>query len=324
MPQGFQIGPFMIRFYALFIIAGALLGAWLAAKLAEKDGQNGESVWDMLPWLLIAGIIGARLWHVFTPSASNAAMGITTENYLKHPLQILEIWKGGLGIPGGVVGGVIAAMIYCTIKKMHFGQWADFFAPGLLVAQAIGRWGNFFNQELYGGPSDLPWAIKIAPEYRLPGFSQIERYHPLFLYEFVLNLIAAGILVLLSAANRKKKFLFKGDIFLLYLVLYPTIRFFLEFLRLDPSPVNGYNINQTTMGVVAVLAILALIIRHLIKKPMDPSLETEGVDVSDIPFVESENLDDNAFYELNEEALEAASAEELQSEVEEIDLLDEE
>lgn len=321
MPQGIQIGPFLIRFYALFIIAGALIGAWLAAKLARQDGQNPETIWDLLPWLLLAGIVGARIWHILTPSASNAAMGITTENYFKHPLQMLEIWKGGLGIPGGVIGGAIAMAAYCLKKKLHFWQWADFFAPGLLVAQGIGRWGNFFNQELYGSPSNLPWAIKIAPEYRLPGFEAVERFHPLFLYEFILNLAAAGILLLIHRADRKKKFLFKGDLLLIYLVFYPAIRFGLEFLRLDPSAVGGYNINQTSMGFVAVFAVLALILRHLLKRPQNDELETLGIEVTNmkpaVPIKEEEPFD-----EANGYGLEEPSERELNEELDELSKLE--
>jgi phosphatidylglycerol:prolipoprotein diacylglycerol transferase len=262
MPQGFNIGPLTIRFYAIIIIFGAILGSWLAARLAKRAGRNPEIILDILPWLLIGGILGARLWHVFTPSASNQAMGITTENYLRNPIEILKIWKGGLGIPGGVIGGALALIIYCKSKKLHFLEWADYIAPGLLIGQAIGRWGNFVNQEVYGGPSNLPWAITIDPPYRMPGFEQVAKYHPLFLYESLLNFLAAGLLVLINRKWRKK--LFTGDLFLIYLVLYPTIRFLLEFLRLDPSPVAGININQTSMLVVLVLAVLLLVLRHTI------------------------------------------------------------
>ncbi|HOZ38423.1 MAG TPA: prolipoprotein diacylglyceryl transferase [Anaerolineaceae bacterium] len=262
MPQGFNIGPLTIRFYAIIIITGAILGSWLAARLAKRAGRNPEVILDILPWLLIGGIIGARLWHVFTPSASNQAMGITTENYLRNPIEILKIWKGGLGIPGGVIGGALTLIIYCKAKKLNFLEWADYIAPGLLIGQAVGRWGNFVNQEVYGGPSNLPWAITIDPAYRMPGFEQVAKYHPLFLYESLLNLLAAGLLVLINRKWRKK--LFTGDLFLLYLVLYPTIRFFLEFLRLDPSPVAGININQTSMLVVLIIAVLLLILRHTV------------------------------------------------------------
>jgi len=262
MPQFFNIGPLTIRFYAIIIIFGAILGAWLAARLAKRAGRNPEIILDILPWLLIGGIIGARLWHIFTPSASNQAMGITTENYLRNPIEMFKIWKGGLGIPGGVIGGAVALIIYCKAKKLSFLEWADYIAPGLLIGQAIGRWGNFVNQEVYGSPSNLPWAITIDPPYRMPGFEQIAKYHPLFLYESLLNFLAAGLLVLINRKWRKK--LFTGDLFLLYLVLYPTIRFFLEFLRLDPSPVAGININQTSMLVVLIIAALLLVLRHTV------------------------------------------------------------
>lgn len=281
MPQGFQIGPLTIRYYALIILAGALLGAWLASVEAKRRGKDGNLVWDILPWLLVGGIIGARLWHVFTPSASNVAMGLTTKYYLTHPLQILMIWNGGLGIPGAVIGGALALWIYCRATKQKFLEWADIIAPGLLIGQAIGRWGNFINQELYGSPSNLPWAITIDPRYRLPGFETVAKYHPLFLYESVLNLLAAGILLYVGRKYKSK--LYRGDIFLLYLVLYPVIRFALEYLRLDPSPVAGININQTVMGIVAVFSITILIIRHTIRRPKDvQELETEGIDISDM------------------------------------------
>ena len=281
MPQGFQIGPLTIRYYALIILAGALLGAWLASVEAKRRGKDGNLVWDILPWLLVGGIIGARLWHVFTPSASNVAMGLTTKYYLTHPLQILMIWNGGLGIPGAVIGGALALWIYCRATKQKFLEWADIIAPGLLIGQAIGRWGNFINQELYGSPSNLPWAITIDPRYRLPGFETVAKYHPLFLYESVLNLLAAGILLYVGRKYKNK--LYRGDIFLLYLVLYPVIRFALEYLRLDPSPVAGININQTVMGIVVVFSITILIIRHTIRRPKDvQELETEGIDISEM------------------------------------------
>lgn len=290
MIQGFNIGPLTIRFYALIILAGALFAAWLTSVNARHFGRDGEKTWDLLPILLVFGIIGARLWHVFTPSASNAAAGITTAFYLANPIEILKTWQGGLGIPGAVIGGLIGLLIYTLFSKQSFAEWSDFAAPGLLFAQAIGRWGNFINQELYGGPSNLPWAIKIDPAYRLKGFESVERYHPLFLYESLLNIF--GGLFLLYAARKWREKLYKGDLFLMYLVIYPMIRFFMEFLRLDPSPVAGININQTIMGIVALLSALYLLYRHYGRAPKAGHYEyedEEGIEITSItsPVVET-------------------------------------
>jgi phosphatidylglycerol:prolipoprotein diacylglycerol transferase len=287
MPQGIQIGPVMIRYYALIILAGAMVAAWLATQEAKRRGKDPEMVWDMLPWLLIGGIIGARLWHVLTPSSSNAAMGLTTQYYFQNPLEILKIWKGGLGIFGGIIGGAVALAIYCRANKQNFFEWTDIIVPGLLIAQAIGRWGNFVNQEVYGPPSDLPWAIYIDPAHRLPGFETVERYHPLFLYESLLTLL--GGLLLLYIARKYKDKLFIGDLFLMYLVYYPLIRFGLEFIRLDPSAVGTININQTVMLIVGILALLILVLRHTVWLPKAVrEVQTEGIDVSEMKLVEPE------------------------------------
>ena len=335
MPQGFNIGPLTIRFYAILIILGAIAGAWLAARQAKKHGEDSEIVLDLLPWLLIGGIIGARLWHVFTPSASNIAQGVTTENYLKNPIEILKMWKGGLGIPGGVIGGALALIIYTKARKLSFWQWADFIAPGLLIGQAIGRWGNFVNQEVYGRPSNLPWAITIDPQYRIRGFEFVEKYHPLFLYESLLNLLGAGVLLWVDRKFKDK--LFKGDIFFGYLIWYSTVRFALEFLRLDPSPVNGINVNQTSMLVVGVLAVIVLVLRHTIwsgklkeKELADQESklalkEEEILAEDDLVDEELESLSDEAetastedLEEVSEELAELAAEEELLEESEEL------
>ncbi len=260
MPTGFQIGPLFVHYYGLIIMIGALAGAWLADRLASKRGLEDELIWDALPWLLIAGIIGARIWHILTPSASNVAMGLTTKYYLSHPLDMLSIWNGGLGIPGGVMGGVLALYLFVRKRKVSFPVVLDVLAPGLILAQAIGRWGNFVNQELYGAPSDLPWAIAIDPVHRLPGFEQFTHFHPLFLYESLLNVAIAGIL--LYVGSRFKNVLKDGDVFLMYMVAYPMVRFSLEYLRLDVSNVGGINANQTLMAVIALVSIGALIWRH--------------------------------------------------------------
>ena len=286
MSQGITIfGNLTIHYYGIIIMTGAILAAVLAGRLAKKNGMDPEVIWDLLPWVLIAGIIGARLWHVFTPSASSLING--KNPYLIYPLEALKIWKGGLGIPGGVIGGALALLIYCKVKKFSFGQWADVIAPGLALAQAIGRWGNFVNQEIYGLPSNLPWAIYIEPAYRLPGFESVSHYHPTFLYESIWNLLNMGLLLILI--KRFKNKWKNGDIFLVYLMIYAVGRFVLEFVRIDYSPIAGMNINQTLMAVVFVFAAFLFFLHRLKKSP-----EADTADSTDIVEAKQETLKSDA------------------------------
>lgn len=238
----------------------AVAAAVLAERQARRRGMDSELVWDGLIWVLIGGILGARLWHILTPPPSMVEQGITTLYYLTHPLDALAIWRGGLGIPGAVIGGGIALYLFTRKRGENFGEWADIVAPGLALAQAIGRLGNFVNQELYGRPTDLPWAIYIDPQNRLPEFRDQSHFHPLFLYEALWNLFNMALLLWLG--RRYSDRLIPGDIFLVYLIIYPLGRFLLEFLRLDSSLVVGINANQTLMLVVGLAAAALLIWRH--------------------------------------------------------------
>jgi phosphatidylglycerol:prolipoprotein diacylglycerol transferase len=265
-PTGIIIGGVEIfAYYGIIITFGALCAAALAAREARRRGQNMDLVWDGLIWLLIGGIIGARLWHVFTPPPSLVAEGQDTWFYLTHPLDLVMTRKGGLGIPGGVIGGGLALFLFTRRHKLNFGIWADIAAPALALGQAIGRWGNYINQELYGAPTNLPWRIFISPANRLPGYENVAYYHPLFLYESLWNF--ANFLLLMWLSRKHSAKLLPGDIFLVYLVVYPFGRFMLEFLRLDPSMVGGININQTIMLVVGVLAAATLTWRHVRRRP---------------------------------------------------------
>ncbi len=251
---------FTIYYYGIILMTGAMVGGLLAQKEAIRRGHNSEIIWDLLIWLIISGIGGARLWHVFTPSPSLIAQGIDTYYYLTHPLDLLNLRRGGLGIPGAVIGGAIALLFFARKYKLYFVEWVDIIAPGLALGQAVGRWGNYFNQELYGAPTNLPWKIFIEPAHRLPGFADKEYFHPLFLYESLWNLANMALLIWLTRRFADK--LKTGDIFLVYLIVYPVGRFLLDFLRLDASQLGGVNANQTFMAVVAVLASLLLIWRH--------------------------------------------------------------
>lgn len=257
---GIHLGPLYLRFYGIILMSGAVAGAYLADRLAQRRKLNVDFLWDSLFWIIAAGILGARLWHVLTPPPSMVEAGITTQYYLTHPLEALAVWRGGLGIPGAVIGGVLALYYMCKRHKQNFLEWVDVIAPALALGQAIGRWGNFVNQELYGAPTDLPWAVTIAPANRLPEFADQATYHPIFLYESLWSLGTVFLLVWLIRAYGDK--LKDGDVFLVYLMAYPIIRILLDFLRLDASEVAGVNANQTLMAIVLVLAAGTLIYRH--------------------------------------------------------------
>lgn len=258
--EAILIFGFPIYYYGLIIMVGVIASANLAAREAERRGMNAEFLLDSLIWVVIFGIIGARVWHILTPSPSLVAQGITTKYYLTHPLDALNIRSGGLGIPGAVLGGLGAFYVFARRKGEGFLPWIDVIAPALPLGQAIGRWGNFVNQELYGSPSDLPWAITIAPENRLPQFADVARYHPIFLYESLWSL--GTVVFLLWLAQKHAGKLLPGDLFLAYMITYPIIRILLDFLRLDASEVGGVNANQTFMAVVLVSAAGMLMFRH--------------------------------------------------------------
>jgi phosphatidylglycerol---prolipoprotein diacylglyceryl transferase len=240
-----------IYFYGILITLGVIAAVLLASVEAKRRGFNQDYLWDALFWVVLAGIVGARLWHIFTPPPSMVEQGITTKYYLTHPLEAFNIRSGGLGIPGAVIGGAIALWFYCRKKKISFLTWADIIAPGVALAQAIGRWGNFFNQEVYGLPTNLPWKIYIDPLHRVSGFENYEYFHPLFLYESLWNLL--NMAVLLIVGRRFEKWLKPGDLFYFYVISYSVGRFALEFLRIDSAQVGGINFNQTFMVVIAIV-----------------------------------------------------------------------
>lgn len=245
-----QIGPIAIYWYGVLIVSGALAAAWLAARQAQREGDDPEHVWNALLLCLFLGVIGGRLYHVAS----------SLPYYMAHPAEILGLRMQGFGIYGAVAGGALGLWIYCRWQKLSFWRWADYAAPGVALAQAIGRWGNFFNQELYGYPTNLPWGIYIAPENRLRGFEQYERFHPTFLYESLWNLAAFGLLLFLSRKARKR--LMTGDLFLLYGVLYALGRFFVEFQRPDAWKIGGVPTAQwVAIGIVFLFGSI-LIYRH--------------------------------------------------------------
>jgi phosphatidylglycerol:prolipoprotein diacylglycerol transferase len=252
-PTGIWIGTVeIITYYGIILMLGALAGAWMAEREARRRGLNSELVWDGLIWVLIGGVVGARLWHVFTPPPSMVAAGYTTSFYLTHPLDLINTRLGGLGIPGAIIGGGLALYWFCRRRHFSFALWADIAAPGVALGQAIGRWGNYVNQEVYGARTDLPWGIYIEREGA--------KFHPLFFYESVWNL--ANMVLLLWLGRRYPDRLKEGDLLLVYMITYPVGRFMLEFLRLDSALVNGININQAIAAIVALIGAGLLFWRH--------------------------------------------------------------
>lgn len=261
-------GVEIFAYYGIIITFGAIMAAVLANREARRRGEKAELVWDGLIWVLIGGIIGARLWHVFTPPPSLVETGKDTWFYLTHPLDMLWTRQGGLGIPGAVIGGALALLWFSHRHKLNFALWADIAAPGVALAQAIGRWGNFINQEVYGLPTSLPWKIHIDPIYRVTKYADQAYYHPLFLYESLWNL--ANMILLLWIGRRYADRLKPGDIFLAYCIIYPVGRFLLEFIRIDSAMTLGVNINQLIMAFIALVAAAILIWRHRKKVTVAP------------------------------------------------------
>jgi phosphatidylglycerol:prolipoprotein diacylglycerol transferase len=251
-PVIFEAGPFALRYYGLCIALGIALATWMTARELTRKGYDGVLALDALFFVVPLGFIGARVYHVLTDY----------ELYSKDPFPgVFEVWNGGLGIYGAVIGGFLGVLLFARVRGISPFAFADAAAPGLVLAQAVGRFGNYFNQELFGRPSDLPWAIEIAPENRPPGFKDAVSFHPTFLYESIWNVLVC--LILLFVARRFAHSLKNGDIFLLYVCLYSVGRFFVETLRIDPAFLIGdFRGNLFVASVLALTFALILFLRH--------------------------------------------------------------
>jgi phosphatidylglycerol:prolipoprotein diacylglycerol transferase len=269
MATGIKVGPLTIRYYGIVISAGILAALLLTQHLARRREKKVDDLLDALPWMFLGGLLGARLWHILTPPESMVQQGITTRYYLTHLNEALAIWKGGVGIMGAILGGSAALWIYSRVTGKPTLIWLDILAPGAALAQAVGRWGNFINQEVYGLPANLPWAIYIEPRRRLPGYEQAAFYHPLFLYESLLSLL--NMAVLLWLGNRYRHQLRPGSLFWIYLLVYGAGRAGLEFLRLDVSTAAGVNINQAAALGAALLSGIMLYLRQRDQNPEEVS-----------------------------------------------------
>jgi prolipoprotein diacylglyceryl transferase len=254
-PVIFEVGPFALRYYGLCIAIGVAVATWLTARELARTGYDGALALDALFFVVPLGLIGARVYHVITD------YDLYDGNPHSFFPGVFEVWNGGLGIYGAVVGGFLGLLLFARIRGINPLVLADAAAPGLILAQAIGRWGNYFNQELFGRPSSLPWAIEIAPENRPSGFASEATFHPTFLYESIWNVLVCFIL--LFVARRFANSLKNGDIALLYVCLYSVGRFFVETLRIDPAFLIGdFRGNLFVASVLALTFALILFLRH--------------------------------------------------------------
>jgi len=270
-----HLGPIPIRGYALCIIAGVIVAIWMGEKRWVARGGRPGQVGDIAIWAIPFGLVGGRLYHVITDYELYFVPG-------KNPIAALYVWQGGLGIWGAIALGALGAYIGCRRHNIKFPPLADALAPGVAVAQAIGRWGNWFNQELFGTPTTLPWGLKIDPAHRPPGYEQYATFQPTFLYECIWDLGVAGVVIW---ADRKFR-LGHGRALALYVMAYTLGRGWIEYLRIDhANHILGLRLNDWTSILVFLGALLYFVIsarRHpgreesVFREPL-PSDGTTGV-----------------------------------------------
>jgi phosphatidylglycerol:prolipoprotein diacylglycerol transferase len=244
----FQVGPLAIRWYGLLIAAGVLLGTTLAHREAIRRGQDPDQLLNVIVVAVLSALLGARLYYVL----------FNLEYYTAHPAKILAVWEGGLAIHGGLLAGTLAVVIACRRAKLAVLTTTDVMAPSVALGQAIGRWGNFFNQEAFGVPTDLPWKLYIDSQHRPPFLANAEYFHPTFLYESLWNL---AVFAVLWFGLRKRLQDRPGALTLCYLGLYSLGRFFVEGLRIDSLMLGEFRVAQLVSlflvaGSAAGLAVL--------------------------------------------------------------------
>ncbi|MGM0366900.1 MAG: prolipoprotein diacylglyceryl transferase [Actinomycetota bacterium] len=241
-PIAFRVLGLEIRWYGILIAVSLLIGLLVSYLLAKYRGQKEEEILNFAPFAIILSIIGARLLHV----------AVNWSYYINHPALIFSFRSGGLAIHGVILGGFIALLLFVKIRKLDLWLWADILVPALILGQAIGRWGNYFNQEAFGRPTSLPWGIYIDPAHRPYGYASYEYFHPTFFYESVINFSLFFLLLVMHRFYKNKpNRLPPGLIFSMYLGVYAVYRTFIESYRIDSSYIG-------TVKVVYIINIVAL------------------------------------------------------------------
>ncbi|MCW6035712.1 prolipoprotein diacylglyceryl transferase [Spirulina subsalsa FACHB-351] len=255
-PILFELGPLTLRWYGLLIASAVLIGATLAQFLANKRHLKTDIMWDLAVWLVIAAIPCARLYYVF----------FEWEQYVNRPGDIIAIWQGGIAIHGAMIGAILATFIFSRVNRVSVWQLLDLIAPSAILGQAIGRWGNFFNSEAFGRPTDLPWKLYIPLQSRPLGWQQFDYFHPTFLYESLWNLGVFALLLALffwgmGQGNRLKV----GTLFFVYALGYSTGRLWIEGLRMDSLMLGGLRVAQLVSLGGILIGVLGLIWLYILK-----------------------------------------------------------
>ena len=270
---GPMMGPLPIRWYGFLIASAVLIGVTLSTYLAKRRGVNPDLISDLAIWLVVAAIPCARLYYV----------AFEWDKYKDNPAELFAIWHGGIAIHGAILGGIIAALIFARLNKVPFWQLADLVAPSLILGQAIGRWGNFFNSEAFGRPTDLPWKLYIPPTQRPLGYTQYEYFHPTFLYESLWNLSVFALLMFLFFRGLKGKPSLKlGTIFLVYWIGYSLGRFWIEGLRMDSLMLGPLRIAQIVSLVGITIGILGLIWLYRLHRPLPDVVSIDRISSTEV------------------------------------------
>ena len=258
-PIVLEVGSLSIRWYGLLIASAVLIGVTLSQYLAKKRNVNPDALADLAIWLVIGAIPCARAYYVL----------FEWQIYSQRPEDIIAIWKGGIAIHGAIIGGTIATIIFARLNRLSLWQLLDLVAPSLILGQAIGRWGNFFNSEAFGKPTDLPWKLYIAPRYRPIELINSEYFHPTFLYESLWNLGIFALLIGLFFWGLKHRDRLKtGTIAAVYLIGYSLGRVWIEWLRTDSLMLGPLKVAQViSLGAIA-LGLLILAWLYIFKRPL--------------------------------------------------------
>jgi len=249
-----QIGNIKIHWYGLFIVLGILSALYIILKLADVYKLNKDDIIDASFWIIVGGIIGGRLYDVL----------LELPFYIKYPMDIFKIWQGGLAIHGAIILGLITMVIMARKKNISLLPFIAITVPGLALAQAIGRWGNYFNQELFGLPTSLPWGIPISPINRVSEYYFDSYFHPTFLYESIGNLLIFIALIYLHHLTKKNKIqkMTNEIIIATYFISYSILRFSLEFIKIDKTPVIlGLRFPQSISIIIVLSTIIWLVLQ---------------------------------------------------------------